>query len=219
MYCQVCGGAVDGAFCTKCGARAGAAAGVPAPPKKSGNGMKILFIVLGIIVAIGLLFTAGLFWVGHKVTETVKKSGIDLSDIAEDSKLPPMRLDACSLLSADELTKLAQVKIERSDGSGPAEHSQCSYYSASGQQMQVVTQTRGAKAAMAGVRIATSVVESEKTKMRELVSGVGDEAIAMPSVGLLIFRKGRVSVQITAPQLEASRDTLVAIGREMASKI
>jgi len=69
MFCQSCGAQVTGAFCTKCGAPAGAPPPPSLPPQyaqplppaaKSGAGLKILFVVLAIV---GLFFGgAALLW-------------------------------------------------------------------------------------------------------------------------------------------------------------
>lgn len=77
-FCTACGNQVaDGtAFCTKCGAKMapGAATGGPAAvPAKSGSALKIILIVLGVILVVGMVvMIAGGLFVTHTLKEAVK---------------------------------------------------------------------------------------------------------------------------------------------------
>ena len=93
MFCQSCGAQVAGAFCTKCGARASqpSPAYTPPPPPppyapppqyaqplppaaKSGPGLKILFVVLGILGLMGVLAIGGV-WVNFCGANAVRLGG------------------------------------------------------------------------------------------------------------------------------------------------
>jgi hypothetical protein len=83
-FCNSCGTTLEPAakFCPKCGAGVPAAAVAPAapapPPAKSSSGLKIVLIVLGVVVALGILGTATvgfLAWRFARSTHVEEKNG------------------------------------------------------------------------------------------------------------------------------------------------
>jgi hypothetical protein len=102
----------------------------PLPPAaKSGAGLKILFVVLGVLAIIGMLF-AGLVWYGwHKVKQTAASNGIDLNGITETQRGPARRLNACDLISKDEISQIVGIPIDRVEGGRPGVKSTCTFYS------------------------------------------------------------------------------------------
>jgi hypothetical protein len=81
-FCNSCGATLDGGarFCTKCGATqpgfaAPAAAtpvftpagSAPATPQKSGGALKIILIVLGIVVVLGIFGIAAVSFIGYRI--------------------------------------------------------------------------------------------------------------------------------------------------------
>jgi hypothetical protein len=159
MFCQSCGSQVTGPFCTKCGARTGASPAAPAgapqpssytpppppppqyappppqysqplpPPSSSGSGLKILFVVLGILGLMGVMFVAALMYGWHRVKQTAAAKGVDLNSFTETQRGPVRRLDACALLTKDELSHILNLPIERIEGGGRSSSSSCRYYS------------------------------------------------------------------------------------------
>ena len=104
MFCESCGVQVTGAFCTNCGARTSQQSAPSAPPSaytpppaspqdapppqyaqplppaaKSGSGLKILFVVLGILGLMGVLAIGVVWFALHKVKQAAANHGIDLS--------------------------------------------------------------------------------------------------------------------------------------------
>ena len=159
MFCQSCGAQVTGAFCTKCGARAGQPsppstplpAYTPPPPPppyappspyaqplppaaKSGSGLKILLVVLGILCLLGVLAIGGVWFVLHRVKQAAANNGIDLNSFSETRRGPARRFDACELLTREDLSQILNLNIERAEGDGRSTHSTCRYYSSAGQQ-------------------------------------------------------------------------------------
>jgi hypothetical protein len=146
MFCPNCGAQLTGAFCTQCGARAvqppppvqpaaPQPSSQPLPPAAktgSGSGMKILFAVLGVIVFLGVLFVGAIWYGWHKVKQTIASRGIDLN--TEVDRGAGRQLDACELLTKEELAQILDLAIERSEGTGRSTHSTCRYYSAAAQQ-------------------------------------------------------------------------------------
>src|ERR1039458_2727531 len=153
MFCQSCGAQVAGAFCTKCGERASqpSPAYTPPPPPppyapppryaqplppaaKSGSGLKILFVVLGILGLMGVLAIGGGWFALHKVKQAAANNGIDLNSFSETRRGPARRLDACELLTKEDLSQILNLNIERVESTGRSTHSTCCYYSSAAQQ-------------------------------------------------------------------------------------
>jgi hypothetical protein len=144
MFCRTCGAQLTAAFCTRCGApavqppppvqpAAPQPSSQPQPPaSKTGSGLKVLFVVLGVIAFLGML-SVGAIWYGwHKVKQTVASQGIDLNTAVDRGA--GRQLDACELLTKEDLAQILNLAIERSEGTGRSTHSTCRYYSSAAQQ-------------------------------------------------------------------------------------
>src|SRR6202047_2894697 len=91
MFCRNCGTQLTGSFCAYCGARAvQSPPHVQVPPQPysqpqppgagSGAGLKILFVVLGVITFLGML-SFGAIWYGwHKVKEGGRRQSSELEN-------------------------------------------------------------------------------------------------------------------------------------------
>ena len=144
MFCESCGAQVEGVFCSKCGARAGqpASPSAPtpqyvqplAPAAKSGSGLKILFVVLGVLGVLGVLAIGGTLYAVHKVKQVAANNGIDLNSLAETHHGPARQLDACELLTKEDLSRILNLDVDRAEGSGPSTDSTCRYFSSGAQQ-------------------------------------------------------------------------------------
>jgi hypothetical protein len=137
-FCTNCGAALsDGArFCIGCGspvaAQQPAAATVapqpgataPAPPGSSG--LKIVFIVLGVVFVVFAIAMVGIGIVAHRVktrVETVAKQyGIDSSGRAGPAA---RRVDPCTLVTKDEAAQFLGVELDRI---APEGDRVCHYY-------------------------------------------------------------------------------------------
>ena len=169
MFCRNCGAQLTGAFCAHCGARAvQSPPHVQAPPQtysqpqppgaKTASGLKILFVLLGVIVFLGML-SFGAIWYGwHKVKQTVALKGINLD--TEVDRGPARKLDACELLTKEDLAQILNLPIERSEGTGRSTHSTCRYYSSAAQQ-------RGADEAAAAFRKLQDAGKSGDSSVRQ----------------------------------------------------
>jgi hypothetical protein len=159
MFCQSCGAQLTGAFCTKCGMPAGqppppsapSSDYTPQPPPpqyaaptpyaqpvppaaKSGLWVKILFIVLGLFVLLGVLAIGGAWFAVHKVKQAAARNGIDLNSFSETNRGSARQFDACELLTKQDLSEILKLKVERAEGDGRSAHSTCRYYSSEAQQ-------------------------------------------------------------------------------------
>ena len=153
-FCTNCGAALPPGtrFCSGCGAtvapaagsQAGATAppppgapvtqpaysappppGAPLPPPSGGSGLKVLFIVLGIIIVFGAIAAAGLAWLGYKaksrIESVAREYGVDPSKPAGPSA---RRVDVCSLITKEEAGEILGAGIERVEPSGD----ECQYF-------------------------------------------------------------------------------------------
>lgn len=159
MFCQSCGAQIAGAFCTQCGARANQPSPPAAPPPahtppppppqyapqaqyaqplppaaKSGAGLKILFVVLGILGLMGVLAIGGAWFALHKVKQAAANHGIDLNSFSETRRGPARQFDACELLTKEDLSQILNLNVERVESTGRSANSTCRYYSSAAQQ-------------------------------------------------------------------------------------
>jgi hypothetical protein len=148
MFCQNCGAQVMETFCTKCGTRASQPSPSPslqyAPPPqypqplppaaKSGSGLKILIVVLGVLGLLGVLAIGGIWFAVHKVKQAAANNGIDLHSFSETRGGPARPFDACELLTKEDLSQILNLSVERAEGDGKSTHSTCRYYSSGAQQ-------------------------------------------------------------------------------------
>lgn len=128
-FCTNCGTALGegNRFCPGCGAMAAPPASqagpLPVPAATGGgSGMKILFIVLGVVILVGAIGIAGMVYLGFKakskIESVAREYGVDPSRPSGPSA---RRVDVCSLLTQDEAAQILGVTIERVEPAGDAE--------------------------------------------------------------------------------------------------
>jgi hypothetical protein len=108
----------------------------PAPAKGSSPVLKIVFVVLGVLVILGILGGVGLYWAGGKIKNKVEsvaaERGVSLKDLAEQgaSAVSSEGGDGCWLLSQDQASRLAGIAIVRAEPNPDADSSKlsCRYY-------------------------------------------------------------------------------------------
>jgi hypothetical protein len=155
-FCSGCGNQLaDGtAFCQHCGARQAQApppqaqqqAYYPPPPQtsyapaqavppgSSGSGVKVLFVVLGIFVALGLLGIGATYYAIHRVKEvvvrTANENGIDLRSLqsSNHNSSRTRAYKACQLLSKDQASRLIGEPIDHTEDQGES----CLYFGPAG---------------------------------------------------------------------------------------
>jgi len=101
---------------------------VAAPTAGANSAVKIIAIVVGVLLLLGALGTAGLLYVGYKakerITAAAKEQGFDL----DSSRRGPSRValaDGCQHLSASEASAILGVKIIRTESRAPEG---CTYF-------------------------------------------------------------------------------------------
>jgi len=159
-FCQNCGAPLEGVFCVKCGTKAGEAASpqqaqpsmqpppyappsvqgmqpAAAPPKKGSNTvLKIVFIVLGILLLLGVLAGVGLYWAASKVKDKVEQvaaqSGVDLKELARSGQSASHSEggDGCWLLPREDAERITGFKIIRASekANGDSGKLTCQYF-------------------------------------------------------------------------------------------
>jgi len=90
--------------------------------------------VLVILGLMGALAIGGVWFAWHKTKQLAASQGIDLNSFSETHHGPARRLDACALLTKEDLSQILSLDVERADGTGASTHSTCHYYSAGAQQ-------------------------------------------------------------------------------------
>jgi hypothetical protein len=139
-FCSGCGFplAAGAGFCPNCGTRQQGAASaapppvqyapapvqyapapVPAPPPRSGSGLKILLVLVCFMAVLGIAAVGGLWYIGHRVkaavVEKAKEYGVDLpKDTVSSSSRTRVRLPKpCELISKEEAATMLGEPIER----------------------------------------------------------------------------------------------------------
>jgi hypothetical protein len=158
-FCGQCGfpQGTSSSFCPNCGGRLQGQASRPAPvqqvysstpaapaaPPKGSSGLKILMVVLVVFAVGAVAVVGGLYYVAHKVKQTVVEKaatyGVDLSSSpSSDSSAAPHQVPrACDLLSQQEVAQLLGEPIERKEDQGAAA---CNYYGPPGLSAQLARQ-------------------------------------------------------------------------------
>jgi hypothetical protein len=154
-FCTNCGSPIAGKFCTKCGAatqESAAPAQVPRAPvpttpqsvpvqpsaARTGSGVKILLIVLGVFLFLGLLGVGGVVYVGYrakqKIAQLKKDYGIE-NDSATGAAptmriFPPSQGSGCKLLEGQEAAGILGVAVDRveSEPGAPDGSVSCRYW-------------------------------------------------------------------------------------------
>jgi hypothetical protein len=91
--------------------------------------LKILFVVLGIVGLFGMLFIGSIWYGWHRVKQAAASKGVDLNSFTERQRGAGRRIDACELLTREELSEIVGINVERAEGGGRSTNSKCTYYS------------------------------------------------------------------------------------------
>ena len=150
-FCTKCGAALTGVFCVKCGADArenlpqSSAQAIQAPssaptpsqpppsagaPKKSSPWVKIIVGVMAVGLVGSALAIGGVYYAYHRVKQKVSEatggmigSDSDSSSSSDSGTKGGSTIDACRLLSKEDVSKAIGVEIVRTE---PGDNS-CSY--------------------------------------------------------------------------------------------
>lgn len=139
-FCSSCGAPVTGPFCTKCGtaiqetttqaqnptpiaAATPQSAPAPAQARRSSSGAKIVFIMLGIVLFLGVATVGSLVYVGYrakqKIAQLKKDYGIETAATStagsSERIFPPPKGSGCKMLEGQEAAKILGVAVDRAE--------------------------------------------------------------------------------------------------------
>jgi hypothetical protein len=137
-FCAKCGAPVTGQFCAKCGAAiqetarqaqntAPAAEPVPQSAPALGrtggtsSGAKIILILLGIVLFVGVAVVGSVVYVGYrakqKIAQLKAEYGIENASSAGSSErvFPPSKGNGCKMLEGQEAAKVIGVVVDRAE--------------------------------------------------------------------------------------------------------
>jgi hypothetical protein len=130
------------------------------------------------MAVLGIMVVGGLMYGWHKVKETAKSKGIDLNDLTETHHESGRRLDACALLTKEELSQITGIHIERTEGGGKSAHSRCTYFSSDAPEKAADAATEAIKHLQESGSTGNAQADQEKA-----IKEVGAITRAMASTG------------------------------------
>lgn len=178
MICGNCGAQLTGASCAQCGAAQPSIHSVspspsPARAAKSRSIGKVLLVVAAVIVFLGVAF-AGTVWYGwHKLKQAAASQGINLDGLSDSGPARP--LDACQLLTKEDLGQILNLSIDRSEGTGSSTHSTCRYYSSAAQRRGSEERDAAVKKLEDNANSSESPAQQEEAvrEVERMVRGIG----------------------------------------------
>lgn len=183
-----------------------------APATGAGSGIKILFIVLGVIVFLFLLVAGSCFYVAYRVKQKASEFKAEMGVNA-----PPYRgnRDACSKLSVSEASEALGQPVTSTEQSGTT----CVYhYGPNGANEIPIEYTwQGGAMALKLSHAAMKQVGGMET-FTEL-PGIGDEAYLAPMGSGLLLRKGDVMVHIDMRVGGLNADAAKAMAAKIADHL
>jgi hypothetical protein len=184
-----------------------------APPAKTGSGVKILFIVLGVIAFLGFLLAGSCVYLGfrfkHKAAELSAEMG---------GNTPPYRgsRDACGKLSETEASQALGQKVTSVESRGSMS---CIYHFGPGGEKQVPVEFTWQGGAIAMKLSHGAMTQISGTDTFTTVPGIGDEAYLAPMNSSLLMRKGDVMVNIDMRVADLNAEAAKAMARKIAGRL
>jgi|HubBroStandDraft_6_1064221.scaffolds.fasta_scaffold25879_2 hypothetical protein len=179
------------------------------PPAQTGSGVKILFIVLGIIAFLGLLLAGSCFYVAYRVKQ---KAGEFRAEMGGNAPRYVGSRDACAKLSEVEAGEALGQKVTAVEARGSMS---CIYHFGPGGQKQVPVEYtwQGGTIAM---KLSHNLPGTENFTT---VPGIGDEAYLAPMNSALLMRKGDVMVNIDMRAGGLNGEAAKAMARKIAGNL
>ena len=145
----------------------------------------------------------GAVWYGwHVMKDKAAQKGIDLNAFSEHHG-PGRRVDACQLLTKDDLSQILNLAVERSEGTGRSTHSTCRYYSTEAQQ-------RGADEAAAALKKLQENNQAGGTdakKEEEAMKNLGTMVRGMAGAAAASENGAMLSIEVESDNAKAAMAT------------
>jgi hypothetical protein len=184
-----------------------------APATGTGSGIKILFIVLGVIVFLFLLVAGSCFYVAYRVKQKASEFKAEMGANATPYQ---GNRDACSKLSVSEASEALGQPVTSTEQSGTT----CVYhYGPNGANEIAIQYTwQGGMMALKLSHAAMKQVGGGMDTITEL-PGIGDEAYLAPMGSGLLLRKGDVMVHIDMRVAGLNADAAKAMAVKIADHL
>lgn len=183
-----------------------------APAAGAGSGIKILFIVLGVIVFFVLLAAGSCFYIVYRVrqkaTEFKAEMGINAAPYRGNR-------DACSKLSVSEASKTLGQPVTSTEQSGTT----CVYHYGPNGANEIPIQYTWEGGAMALKLSHAAMKQVGGMDTFTELPGIGDEAYLAPMASGLLMRKGDVMVHIDMRAGELNADAAKAMAAKIAGHL
>lgn len=185
-----------------------------APPAQgSGTGIKILFIVLGVIAFLCLLLAGSCFYVAYKVKQKATALKVEMGGTAP--KYTGAR-DACSKLTETEVSDALKQKITAVESRGSMA---CIYHFGPNGEKQVPVNYTWEGGAIALKLSHGALKQISGMETMTPLSGLGDEAYLAPEGSALLMRKGDVMVEIDMRAAGLNADAAKAMAAKIAGRL
>jgi zinc ribbon protein len=184
-----------------------------APPARTGSGVKILFIVLGVFAFLGLLLAGSCFYVAYRVKQKATEFKAEMGGNAP--RYTGSR-DACSKLSETEVGQALGQKVTSVESRGSMS---CIYHFGPGGQKQVPVEYTWQGGTMAMKLSHGAMTQISGMDTFTTVPGIGDEAYMAPMNSALLMRKGDVMVNIDMRVADLNAEAAKAMARKIAGRL
>jgi hypothetical protein len=184
-----------------------------APPARTGSGVKILFIVLGVFAFLGLLLAGSCFYVAYRVKQKATEFKAEMGGNAP--RYTGSR-DACSKLSETEVSQALGQKVTSVESRGSMS---CIYHFGPGGQKQVPIEYTWQGGTMAMKLSHGALTQISGMETFTTVPGIGDEAYMAPMNSALLMRKGDVMVNIDMRVADLNAEAAKAMARKIAGRL
>jgi len=182
-----------------------------APPVSTGGGsaMKILMVILGIFLLLGILVMGTCAYGAYRIKKKV-------NEVAGDVKVRPYhgKKDPCALVTMKEVGEALGQSVTGMEAEGS---SSCVYSFGDDQRVAVETTWEGGAMTMALTHGAMKQVSGMETFTK--IEGLGDEAYVAPMGSAVMMRKGDVMVNIDLRQGGLNAEGAKQIARKIAGRL
>lgn len=179
------------------------------PSTGGGSGLKIVFIILGILVFFGLLAMGSCAYIAYRAKQRINA-------VTGQMKSRPYhgKKDPCALAT---MTEVGNALGKPVTGMQPVGTSACIYHLGDDQQIAIETTWEGGTMTMNLTHGAMKQISGTETFTR--VTGLGDEAYVAPMGSALMMRKGDVMVNIDLRSGGLNAEGAKEIAKKIAARL
>lgn len=179
----------------------------PAASSSGGSVLKIVLIVLGVFLFLGLLGMGSCVYVAYRAKQKINA-------FAGDAAPYKGKKDPCALVTMSEVSRAMGQTVT---GMEPVGMSACVYQFGDSHQLAIETTWESGAMTMALTHGAMKQISGMETFTK--VDGLGDEAYVSPMGSGLMMRKGDVMVNIDLRQSGLNVDAAKEIAKKIASRL